>query len=159
MDNTPAALLTSSTSTGGTTTTNALLTNDTIYNIIKNLLNGSDLYHHQIADLLEPEKYSTRSIHAMLWTMSILTYLIAIPIVIRIVRTKAYLNVIDYFSFHIVMCAFVAWIPSLILILYQWFQLFTLRFCRIHYILLSTNETVSYTRKKVNIFFFIFFFI
>jgi hypothetical protein len=131
------------TTTIQTSTFNLMPTNDTIFNIISNLLNGTNLYAHQIADLIEPEKYSTRGIHIIIWSMTIITYLLAIPIAVKMVRTKAYLNVIDYFSFHLILCAFFAWIPSLILILYHWFQLFTLRFCRLHYVILSTNETVS----------------
>jgi uncharacterized protein with PQ loop repeat len=111
--------------------------------LIKKLLNGTELYQHQVADLIEPEKYSVGSAHAIIWTFSIITYLLAIPVAIRIFRSKAYLNVIDYFSFHIILCAFVAWIPAAILILNHWFQLFTLRLCRLHYVILSTNETVS----------------
>ncbi len=131
------------TTTIQTSTSNLMPINDTIFNIISNLLNGTDLYKHQIADLIEPEKYSTRGIHIVIWSMTIITYLLAIPVAVKMIRTKAYLNVIDYFSFHLILCAFFAWIPSLILILYHWFQLFTLRFCRLHYVILSTNETVS----------------
>jgi hypothetical protein len=127
-----------------TTTTASLVSkNGSIFDLIKKLLNGTELYQHQYADLIEPEKYSVGSAHTIIWTFSILTYLLAIPVAIRIVRSKAYLNIIDYFSFHIVLCAFIAWIPALILILNHWFQLFTLRLCRLHYVILSTNETVS----------------
>jgi len=133
-----------STLTIETTTTTSLVSKDgSIFNLIKKLLNGTELYQHQVADLIEPEKYSVGSAHTIIWTFSILTYLLAIPVAIRIFRSKAYLNVIDYFSFHIILCAFVAWIPAAILILNHWFQLFTLRLCRLHYVILSTNETVS----------------
>jgi len=132
------------TTTTITTTTASLVSkNGSIFDLIKKLLNGTELYQHQVADLIEPEKYSVGSAHTIIWTFSILTYLLAIPVAIRIFRSKAYLNIIDYFSFHIVLCAFVAWIPAGILILYHWFQLFTLRLCRLHYVILSTNETVS----------------
>jgi hypothetical protein len=121
----------------------AMSKNDTIYDLITKLLNGTDLYKHQLADLIEPEKYSVRGIHAGIWTISILTYLLAMPVAIRIVRSRAYLNVIDYFSFHLIICAFIAWLPTLIFVLYYLFQLFTLKLCRLHYVILSTNETVS----------------
>jgi len=144
MNSDSTTLLASLTSTTiQTSTSNLMAKNDTIFNIISNLLNGTDLYKHQIADLMEPEKYSTRAVHVIIWSMSIITYLLAIPVAIRLVRSKSYLNVIDYFSFQLILCAFIAWIPALILILYHWFQLFTLRFCRLHYVILSTNETVS----------------
>jgi uncharacterized protein with PQ loop repeat len=136
--------LTITTTTTTITTTASLISKDgSIFDLIKKLLNGTELYQHQVADLIEPEKYSVGSAHAIIWTFSIVTYLLAIPVAIRIFRSKAYLNVIDYFSFHIILCAFVAWIPAAILILNHWFQLFTLRLCRLHYVILSTNETVS----------------
>jgi len=157
MSDDSATLFASLTSTTiQTSTSNLMSKNDTIFNIISNLLNGTDLYAHQIADLMEPEKYSTRTVHIIIWSMSIITYLLAIPVAIRMIRSKSYFNVIDYFSFHLILCAFIAWIPSLILILYHWFQLFTLRLCRLHYVILSTNETVSLKKKKtkkVNIYF------
>jgi len=137
-------IIETTTITTTTTTTASLVSKDgSIFDLIKKLLNGTELYQHQVADLIEPEKYSVGSAHAIIWTFSILTYLLAIPVAIRIFRSKAYLNVIDYFSFHIILCAFVAWIPAAILILNHWFQLFTLRLCRLHYVILSTNETVS----------------
>jgi hypothetical protein len=139
----------SATSLSSSTSTPSLIpNNDTMFNIIRKLLNGTDLYKHQVADLIEPEKYSVGGAHAIIWIMSIITYLVAIPISARIIRSKSYLNVIDYFSFHLIICAFIAWIPSLILLLYHWFQLFTLRLCRLHYVILSTNETVSFQKKK-----------
>jgi hypothetical protein len=159
MDDDSTTLLTSSTSSS---TPIPISKNDTIFNIITALLNGTELYKHQIADLIEPEKFSVRGVHSIIWAVSILTYLLAIPVAMRMVRSKSYLNVVDYFSFHIVICAFIAWIPALILILYHWFQLFTLRFCRLHYVILSTNETVSPQKqkkigKKKSIFIFFFF--
>jgi hypothetical protein len=150
MDNSSTTLLSSLTSTiMPTTISNSISVNDSIFNLINKILNGTDLYEHQIADLIEPEKYSVRGTHALIWTISIMTYLLAIPIAIRIVRSRSYLNVIDYYSFHIIICAFVAWIPTLILLLYHWFQLFTLRLCRLHYVILFTNETVSLWKTKL----------
>ena len=123
--------------------TNSVSTNDTIFMLITKLLNGTDLYKHQVADLIEPEKYSVTGVHTVIWTFTILTYILAIPIVLRMIRARAYLNVIDYFSAQIILCAFIAWIPALILLLHHWFDIFTLRLCRFHYVILSTNETVS----------------
>jgi hypothetical protein len=123
--------------------TNSVSTNDTIFMLITKLLNGTDLYKHQVADLIEPEKYSVAGVHTVIWTFTILTYILAIPIVLRMIRARAYLNVIDYFSAQIILCAFIAWIPALILLLHHWFDIFTLRLCRFHYVILSTNETVS----------------
>ncbi|CAF0961693.1 unnamed protein product [Rotaria magnacalcarata] len=124
-----------------TSITKSVSNNDTVFNIITDYLNAS-LYEHQEGSLLEPEKFSAHDVHIIIWTLTIFTYILAIPIVVRLVRTRAYVNVIDYFSFHIILCAFIAWIPSLLLLLYVWFQLFTLRLCRLHYVILSTNETV-----------------
>ncbi|CAF1406890.1 unnamed protein product [Adineta steineri] len=56
--------------------------------------------------------------------------------------SRAYKNIIDYFSGQVILCAFIAWIPALILLLHHWFDIFTLRLCRFHYVILSTNETV-----------------
>ncbi len=126
-----------------TSVSSSISENENVFYLINKILNGTDLYKHQVADLIEPEKYSVRGTHALIWTISIMTYLLAMPIAIRMVRSRSYLNVIDYYSFHIIICAFVAWIPTLILLLYHWFQLFTLRLCRLHYVILSTNETVS----------------
>ena len=123
--------------------TNSVSTNDTIFMLITKLLNGTDLYKHQVADLIEPEKYSITGVHTVIWTFTILTYILAIPIVLRMIRARSYLNVIDYFSAQIILCAFIAWIPALILLLHHWFDIFTLRLCRFHYVILSTNETVS----------------
>lgn len=123
-------------------TTSSLNVNESIFLLIAKLLNGTDLYKHQAADLMEPEKYSVAGVHAVIWSFTILTYLLAIPIIVRMFHSKAYLNVIDYFSIHIIICAFIAWIPALILLLHHWFDIFTLRLCRFHYIILSTNETV-----------------
>ncbi|CAF2508380.1 unnamed protein product [Rotaria sp. Silwood2] len=125
-----------------TSTPGLIFINDTIFHIITKLRNGTQLYKNQIADLMEPENFSVRDIHIIIWIFSIVTYVLAIPIAIRFVRSKAYLNIIDYFSFHIILCSFIAWIPSLILILYHWFQVFTLRLCRLHYVIFSTNSTV-----------------
>jgi hypothetical protein len=124
--------------------TNSVSTNDSIFMLITKLLNGTDLYKHQVADLIEPEKYSVSGVHTVIWTFTILTYLLAIPIVLRMFRARAYLNVVDYFSAQIILCAFIAWIPALILLLHHWFDIFTLRLCRFHYVILSTNETVSF---------------
>ena len=132
------------TTTTTTTAAGSTLKNDTIFDVLSRLLNVSKLYEHQDADLLEPEKYSLTGIHIVIWTFCILTYVLAIPIAIRFIRTRAYLNPIDYFSLHIVLCAFFAWIPSLILILYYWFGIFTVKLCRLHYVILSTNETVCW---------------
>ncbi len=126
-----------------TSVSSSISENENVFYLINKILNGTDLYKNQVADLIEPEKYSVRGTHALIWTISIMTYLLAMPIAIRMVRSRSYLNVIDYYSFHIIICAFVAWIPTLILLLYHWFQLFTLRLCRLHYVILSTNETVS----------------
>ena len=93
------------------------------------LLNRSQ-YDHQMADLIEPEKFSAFSVHVMIWVLSIVTYLLAIPVSVRMFRSRAYRNVIDYFSAQIILCAFIAWIPAFILILHQWFNVFTLRLCR-----------------------------
>lgn len=118
--------------------------NLSVFEFIANLIgNKTKLYEHQAAELLEPEKYSTGSAHLMIWVFSIITYLLAIPVAVRMFRSKAYTNVIDYFSAHLVLCAFIAWIPALILLLHHWFSIFTTRFCRLHYVILSTNETVS----------------
>ena len=127
------------------TTTRTFSKNDTIYDIIKTYLNLSELYQHQVADLMEPEKIPLRGIHILIWVLTALTYLLAIPVVVRMVRSKFYQNLTDYFSFHIIMCAFIAWIPTLIFIFYYWSQLLTLKLCRLHYVVLSTNETVSFT--------------
>ncbi len=89
---------------------------------------------------------SVRNIHFVIWSLTILTYILAIPIAVRIVKSKAYLNPIDYFSFHIVLCAFLAWVPTLILIIHHWYQSLSLQICRLHYVLLSTNETVSFIK-------------
>jgi hypothetical protein len=121
-----------------------LSANESLFLLIAKLLNGTDLYKHQVADLIEPEKYSVNGIHAVTWTFTILTYLLAIPIVVRMIRSRAYSNVIDYFSGQIILCAFIAWIPALILLLHHWFDIFTLRLCRFHYVILSTNETVNF---------------
>jgi hypothetical protein len=145
MNNSSTILISSS-------TINSISKDDSIYNLIKKYLNGSDLYKHQLADLIEPEKYSVRSIHALIWIITILTYLLAIPMAVRMVRSRAYLNIIDYFSFHLIICAFIAWIPTLIFLIYYWFKLFTLKFCRLHYVILSTNETVSLLlNKQINV--------
>lgn len=120
----------------------AISINESIYHIITRLLNGTDLYKHQSADLIEIERFSLRGIHALVWTLCVLTYLLAIPVAIRIVRSKSYLHVSDYFSLHIVICAFIAWIPSLLSVLHQWFESFVLRFCRLHYAILQTDQTV-----------------
>ncbi|CAF1458717.1 unnamed protein product [Adineta steineri] len=126
-----------------TTTSNLISERENLFKKISQLINnGTELYKHQIADLIEPEKYNVRSAHIIIWVFCIITYLLAIPICVRFIRSKAYLNPIDYFSFQIILCAFFAWIPSLILILYYWFQVFSLRLCRLHYVILSTNETV-----------------
>jgi hypothetical protein len=124
-------------------TTSSLSINDTIFKIISQILNGTDLYQYQVADLIEPEKFAASKIHVVTWTISVLSYLLAIPIAIRMVRSRAYLNITDYFSGHIVLCAFIAWIPAFIQLLYNWFETFTLRLCRLHFVILSTNETVS----------------
>jgi hypothetical protein len=128
--------------------TSSVSTNESIFFLISKLLNGTDLYKHQSADLMEPEKYSVSGVHAVIWTFTILTYIIAIPIVLRLFRSRAYLNVIDYFSIQIILCAFIAWIPALILLLHHWFDVFTLRLCRFHYVILSTNETVNFQVLK-----------
>ncbi|CAF1093444.1 unnamed protein product [Rotaria sp. Silwood1] len=121
---------------------NSSLINETLYQLIKRLLNGTDLYKHQVADLIEPEKYSVTSVHVVIWTFTILTYLLAIPLIVRMFHSRAYLNVIDYFSTHIILCAFIAWIPALILLLHHWFDILTVRLCRFHYVILSANEAV-----------------
>ena len=131
-------------STTEISTSHLIPKNGTIFNFITNLLNRTQLYEHQIGDFLEPEKYSARGVHIIIWTFSILTYVLAIPIALRMFRFRAQLKMVDYFSFHIILCAFIAWIPSLILLLYHWFQLFTLKLCRLHYVILETNETVSH---------------
>ena len=131
-------------------TINVISNNESDYDSITKLRNGSELYKHQIADLIEPERNSVRGIHALIWTVTFLTYLLAIPMAVRMVRSRAYLNVIDYFSLHLIICAFIAWIPTLIFLLYYWFKLFTLKFCRLHYVILSTNETVSVRKEKSN---------
>ncbi|CAF1530087.1 unnamed protein product [Adineta ricciae] len=136
---TTTTMITTTTTTAGSTSKN-----DTIFDVLSRLLNVSKLYEHQDADLLEPEKYSLTGIHIVIWTFCILTYVLAIPIAIRFIRSRAYLNPIDYFSLHIVLCAFIAWVPSLILILYYWFGIFTVKLCRLHYVILSTNETVPF---------------
>lgn len=128
--------------------TSSVSPNESIFFLISKLLNGTDLYKHQSADLMEPEKYSVSGVHAVIWTFTILTYIIAIPIVLRLFRSRAYLNVIDYFSIQIILCAFIAWIPALILLLHHWFDVFTLRLCRFHYVILSTNETVNFQVLK-----------
>lgn len=132
-----------------TATTFSLSNNESLFLLIARLLNGSELYKHQVADLIEPEKYSVGGIHAVIWTFTVLTYLLAIPIVLRMFLSRAYLNVIDYFSCQIILCAFIAWIPALILLLHHWFEIFTLRLCRFHYIVLSTNETVKFSIDHV----------
>jgi hypothetical protein len=148
-----STLITTLTSTLRTTSTIDLApVNGSIFRLISNLFNVSELYKHQVADLLEPEKVSIRHIHFIIWSFSILTYLVAIPVGVRLIKTKAYLNVIEYFSFHIVLCAFLAWIPNLIFILHFWFQSVSIRVCRLHYTILSTNETVSCRQQnKLNI--------
>ena len=83
-----------------TSTASPPLKNDDTFNIITNLLNGSDLYEHQMADLMEPEKFAVRSVHITMWAFTIITYILAIPMFLRMIRSKAYLNVMDYFSFH-----------------------------------------------------------
>ena len=108
------------------------------------LANKTKPYEHQAAELLEPERLSANNVHLMIWFFSIITYILAIPVAVRMFRSKAYSNVIDYFSAHLVFCAFIAWIPALILLLHHWFNIFTSRFCRLHYVILSTNETVSH---------------
>jgi hypothetical protein len=80
------------------TTTTTLLSNDTVFGMISLLLNRSQLYTHQVADLIEPEKYSVNGVHTLIWAMTILTYLLAIPLALRMFRSHAYLNTIDYFS-------------------------------------------------------------
>ena len=122
--------------------------NLTDYDRIKAAFNLTDLYAHQNADLIEPIHFSVRGIHALIWTITILTYLIAIPMVTRMIRSKFYQNIIDYFSFHLIICAFIAWIPTLIFLFYYWSQVFTLRLCRLHYVILSTNETVSLHERR-----------
>lgn len=141
-NNSTVALLELSSSTTTTSTSAPLSNNDTIFNIISTLLNQT-LYEHQEGDLIEPEKFSAHDVHIIIWVFTVVTYLFAIPIAARIVRTRAYLNIIDYFSFHIIICVFIAWIPALILLLYRWFPSFTLRLCRLHYVILTTNETVN----------------
>ena len=126
-----------------TLSVNSTTTNESIYQLIARMLNGTELYKYQVADLIEPEKYSVNGVHTVIWTFTILTYLLAIPIVLRMFYTRAYKNAIDFFSGQIILCAFVAWIPALILLLHHWFDIFTLRLCRFHYVILSTNETVS----------------
>lgn len=137
---------TSSTTAGSTQRmllpSNPSSSNESIFLLISKLLNGTDLYDHQVAGLIEPEKYSVGGVHVVIWLFTILTYLLAIPIVLRMFQSRAYTNLIDYFSIQIIFCAFIAWIPALILLLHQWFDIFTLRLCRIHYVVLSTNETV-----------------
>ncbi|CAF1372160.1 unnamed protein product [Rotaria sordida] len=135
--------ITTSTTTS-TTAPTTIFSDDAIFHIITKFLNGTKLYKHQETDLIEPENYPARNIHIIIWIFTIITYVLAIPIAIRLIRTKAYLNIIDYFSFHIILCSFIAWIPSLIFILYNWFQIFTLRLCRLHYVILSTNLTVPF---------------
>ena len=117
--------------------------NESLFLLIAKLLNGTELYKHQVADLIEPEKYSINGIHAVIWTLTILTYLLATPIVLRMFVSRAYENVIDYFSCQIVLCAFIAWIPALILLLHHWLEIFTSSLCQFHYVILSTNETVG----------------
>ena len=150
---TPLSTLETTGTTTTTTTmalpTSTLSTNDSLFLIISKLRNGTDLYKHQVADLIEPEKYSVGGVHTVIWTFTILTYILAIPIVLRMFRSRAYLNVIDYFSIQIILCAFIAWIPALILLLHHWFDVFTLRLCRFHYVTLSTNETVSFPIFKM----------
>jgi len=124
--------------------TSSVSTNESLFLLIAKLLNGTELYKHQVADLIEPEKYSVNGVHGVIWTFTILTYILAIPIILRMFRSRAYLNIIDYFSGQIILCAFIAWIPALILLLHHWFDIFTLRLCRFHYVILSTNETVNY---------------
>jgi hypothetical protein len=131
--------------------TSSMSANESLFLLIAKLLNGTELYKHQVADLIEPEKYSVNGVHAVIWTFTILTYLLAIPIVVRMFRSRAYLNVTDYFSGQIILCAFIAWIPALILLLHRWFDVFTLRLCRFHYVILSTNETVSFFQSKIQI--------
>lgn len=115
---------------------------DDIFNLITFILNGSELYKHQYADLLEPPKYSVATLHRMIWVFTIATYIIALPVLWRMVRSKFYLNIIEYFSTHVVFCAFIAWVPALVLLIHDVSQKFALTFCRLHYILLSTNFTV-----------------
>lgn len=146
------------TSGSSTTTTSGSLTtvpwpttnksNLSDYDIIKAAFNLTDLYVHQNADFIEATHFSVRGVHALIWTITILTYLVAIPMVTRMVRSKFYQNIIDYFSFHLIICAFIAWIPTLIFLLYYWSQVFTLRLCRLHYVILSTNETVSSNKRR-----------
>ncbi len=151
--------------TSETTTTSRMIlsinstsVNESLFQLIQRILNGTELYKHQVADLIEPEKYSINGVHAVIWTFTILTYLLAIPIVLRMFYSRAYKNVIDYFSGQIILCAFIAWIPALILLLHHWFDIFTSRLCRFHYVILSTNETVSIqlkmqTKSLLNVFF------
>ncbi|CAF1274430.1 unnamed protein product [Rotaria sordida] len=136
--------ITTSTTTSTTTAPTTILSDDAVFHMITKFLNGTKLYSHQETDLIEPENYPARNIHIIIWIFTIITYVLAIPLAIRLIRTKAYLNIIDYFSFHIILCSFIAWIPSLIAILYNWFQIFTLRLCRLHYVILSTNLTVPF---------------
>jgi hypothetical protein len=138
-----------------TTSIDSLLTtqlfvpvNGSIFDIIAQLTNGTGLYSHQSGNLIEPEKYSAVGAHLVIWISSIVTYLLAIPVSIRLFRSRAYSNVIDYFTAHILLCAFIAWIPALILLLHHWFEIFTLRFCYLHYVLLLTNETVGFSRIR-----------
>ena len=128
-------------------TTSTILTNETLFQLITKLLNNTELYQHQVADLIEPEKYSVNSVHAVMWIFTILTYLLAIPLIIRMFRSRAYLNIVDYFSIQIIFCAFIAWLPALILLLHHWFDKFTLHLCRFHFVILSTNETVCHHVK------------
>ena len=135
--------VTSSTMSRSSLTTSLAATEDAIFEIIRRLLNRTDLYEHQVADYIEPEKYPVAGIHVMIWTFTVLTYLLAIPIAVRMFRSKAYLNIIDYFSAHIILCAFIAWFPAFIILIRHWSIKLTLRLCRFHFVLLSTNETVS----------------
>ena len=121
--------------------------NESLFLLIAKLLNGTELYKHQVADLIEPEKYSINGIHAVIWVLTILTYLLAMPVVLRMVLSRAYENLIDYFSCQIILCAFIAWIPALILLLHHWLEIFTSSLCRFHYVILSTNETVGWHRS------------
>ncbi|CAF0833270.1 unnamed protein product, partial [Didymodactylos carnosus] len=115
--------------------------NTSLFDNITEFLNKTS-YNYQVGDLLEPERFSAFHVHLIIWTFSVLTYLLCIPLTIHFYRTRAYLNTVDYFSLQIFLCCFIAWIPAFILLIHHWLQKSTLKFCRFHYVLLSTNETV-----------------
>ncbi|CAF1637783.1 unnamed protein product, partial [Didymodactylos carnosus] len=115
--------------------------NSSLFYFITELLNKT--YKYQIGDLLEPERFSVAHVHLIIWTFTVLTYLLCIPLTIHFFRERIYSNIVDYFSIQILLCCFIAWIPAFILLIYHWFQKYILRLCRFHYIILSTNETVS----------------